>query len=104
DFAGAVVGARDGEGDLLLGQRSVDLVPGGVGIVNQLAVDGDPGGDGLVDMDRLEGEVTGIGRGRKDDAVEADLDFADVVHAGSVAGLDLGGTDAARGIGDVDGV
>jgi hypothetical protein len=61
-FTGAVVGARDGQRDRLVGERGVDLGPGGVGVVDQLAVDRDLGGDGLVDTsDRGQGEVWAIG-------------------------------------------
>src|SRR5690606_19658613 len=102
DFTGAVVGCRDCESNRLIGKRRIDVLPRLIGVVDQLAIYRDLRGDRLENMHRLEGEVRLVGAGREDNAIIAELDFEDLVHAGLVAGFNLGSPDAARGIGDVD--
>src|SRR5690606_23955282 len=87
DFTGAVVGARNGQCDRLVRQRCVDLVPGLVGIVDQLAIDRNLGGNGLEHLNRGQGEVSAIGGRGKDDAIKAELNFTDIGHASSGAGF-----------------
>ena len=99
-----MVGARDGQSDRLGRQGRVDLVPGGVGIVDELAVDRHLGSNGLEHLDRGQGEIGARSGGGEDDAVEAELDFADVGHAIGGAGFALAVLDRTAGIGDVDGV
>src|SRR5690606_34322558 len=88
----------------LVRQGSVDLIPGGVGIVDESPVNRHLGSDGLVDVLGLQREVGTLGGGGEDDAVEAELDFADVGDTGGDASFAFAILDGARCIGDVDGV
>src|SRR5690606_19870495 len=89
DLPGAVVGARDGQGDRLIRQGAVDLVPVPVGVVHEFTVDRNLGGDREEDVLGFEREIAAIDVHGKNDAVIAELDLADVGDAVHRAGLDL---------------
>jgi len=94
--------ARDVGGDRPVRQAAVDLLPGLVRVGGHLAVNGDLLGESEVDVLGLECPRRTASVCREDDAVVAEADFHDVLHAGFAAGLDLFVLDLARGVRNVD--
>ncbi len=95
DLTRAVVGGRDDQYDLLVGQIGVDLGPAGIGVGDQLAVLGDLGGGSGEDVLRGQSELTAVGARGEDDAVIAEHDLEHLVDAVGSAVLELAGTNGA---------
>jgi hypothetical protein len=74
------------------------------GVVGQGTILGDLGGKRIVDIRRGQREIGAAHGAGEDDAVIADADFHDLVHAVRLAQVDIRLRDAAGGVGDVDGV
>ena len=102
-FARAVLLARDVGDDRPIGESRVHFLPGLGGVRDESAVLRHLGGEGEVEVLRLESPVVRLGVDGEDDAVIAELDLDDLLHAVLGAIGDLFFLDLARGIGDVDG-